>query len=145
MLGSRLFEFHGLASGFQVVGSNPGQPAVVHFLHFCCGLRARCASCVFLFSSKAIDGRLPIGLVQAPRQQVGLERVLRRCTARARTATQTSLFGASGTKAARKLALRAYFERRTLAKTPNATPLGGWSTRRVGCAAKGSYMGYSAK
>ena len=108
-------------------------------------LRARCASCVFLFSSKAIDGSPLSGPVWGPREQVGLERVLRRCTARARTATQTSLFGASGTKAARKLALRAYFERRTLAKTPNATPLGGWSTRRVGCAAKGSYMGYSAK
>ena len=100
---------------------------------------------VLLFSSKPIDTNTPSGPFDAPRQHNGREIVLRRCTARARTATQTSLFGASGTKAARKLALRAYFERRTLAKTPNATPLGGWSTRRVGCAAKGSYMGYSAK
>ena len=46
VLGSRLFEFHGLGSGFEVVGSNPGQPAAVHFLHFCC---ARAVQAVFFF------------------------------------------------------------------------------------------------
>ena len=53
VLGSRLFEFHGLASGFEVVGSNPGQPAVVHFLHFAV-LKTPCAGFCFFRRNQLI-------------------------------------------------------------------------------------------
>ena len=53
VLGSRLFEFHGLGSGFEVVGSNPGQPAVVHFLHFAV-LKTPCAGFCFFRRNQLI-------------------------------------------------------------------------------------------
>ena len=64
VLGSRLFEFHGLGSGFEVVGSNPGQPAVVHFLHF---LRARAVQAVFFFfRRKQLMGACPLVWFRRP-------------------------------------------------------------------------------
>ena len=123
VLGSRLLEFRGLASGFEIVGSNPGQPTVAHFLHFAVGSTARARFCFFF--TKAIDGTPRLGLVEGPRQHIcGEIAFWRRAMSPAR-ATPMSHFGASSTIAARKPALRAYFERRTPAKTPNATPLGG--------------------
>ena len=67
VLGSRLLGFHGLASGFEVVGSNPGQPTVVHFLHFAV-LGALCAWFCF-FRRKQLMGIRPVVHLISPQKK----------------------------------------------------------------------------
>ena len=132
------FGFGFFGRGFESRAANGSA-----FFAFCCGrpLTIR----FFAFFAKTIDGRLPVGVFEAPRQQIGRGIVLWWLTMYRARATPTSHFGASRTISARKFAFRAYFERRALAKTSSATPLSGWNTRELAALLKDRISCYSAK